>query len=324
MILEKKILSLNEQLIRKESKNFILSEMKRIGIDKLPYSYSSLSRFIDSETMNFHYNKHYKGYVKKLNKALSEKDYGDVELEEIVKKISRYNKTIRNNAGGAFNHALFWKMLSPKKQQLKGGLLEKINKDFGSFVKFKQKFENLSKKVFGSGWIWLTLSKNNNLKIVTTPNQDNPLMDIVKNGGFPILGLDLWEHAYYLKYRNLRDDYISNFWDFVNWEFVTSLYEKKVKKKPINENMTEKFDRNPFECTKEKEYEYRFVFNVNPKLKKRFQNKLDDIFKELFPENWYEHNEYRKGDIRGLYDFRGQPGRSILNLITTNYSCYCR
>ena len=175
----------NEVLLTEQKE--IIEEMKKIGIEKLPYSYSSLQRFIDPKTMNVHYNKHYKGYVKKLNKALSEKNYGDVELEEIVKGISRYNKTIRNNAGGAFNHALFWKMLSPKKQELKGELLEKINKQFGSLTKFKKEFEEIAKKSFGSGWVWLTLS-NGRLKIVTTPNQDNPLMNIVKDGGFPILG----------------------------------------------------------------------------------------------------------------------------------------
>ena len=322
LLLEKKISLLNEEIVRSESKKFILSEMKRIGVEKLPYSYSALNKFIDSETMDIHYNKHYKGYVKKLNKALSEKDYGDVELEKIIKGISRYNKTIRNNAGGAFNHALFWKMLSPKKQELTGELLETINKEFGSLTKFKKKFEEIAKKSFGSGWIWLTLS-NGKLKIVTTPNQDNPLMNIVKDGGFPILGLDLWEHAYYLKYRNERDEYISNFWNCVNWEFVSSLYMSKQKKKSINESVNMMKDNDPFECNYEKEKEYKFVFNINPQLKKQFQDKIQEILKELFPKNWYEHNEYSEGEIRGLYDFRGEKGRSILNLITTNYSCYC-
>ena len=213
------------------SENFLMTEMKKIGIEKLPYSYSSLKSFIDPETMKFHYQKHYKGYVKKLNSALRKKDYGDVELENIVKQISKYNTTIRNNAGGAFNHALFWKMLSPTPQKPSGEILEKIVRDFGGYKKFRMRFESEAKKRFGSGWIWLILTDKGNLKIMSTPNQDNPLMNIFDYGGFPILGLDLWEHAYYLKYQNKRDEYIQNFWDAVNWKFVNDLYKKKIEKK---------------------------------------------------------------------------------------------
>jgi Fe-Mn family superoxide dismutase len=231
--IEKKINLINEELIIQEKYNLrseLLLEMKKIGIDKLPYSYSSMSRFVDPKTMNIHYNKHYKGYVKKLNDALSKKNYkSNLELENIIKTISKYNITIRNNAGGAFNHALFWKMLSPKKQTPKGEVLEKITKQFGNVKKMKDQFNTIAKDRFGSGWVWLVLTKNNRLKIISTPNQDNPLMDIVKDGGYPILGLDLWEHAYYLKYQNKRDEYIKNFWNHVNWEFVNELYLLRTK-----------------------------------------------------------------------------------------------
>jgi Fe-Mn family superoxide dismutase len=179
--------------------------------------------------MDVHYNNHYKTYVKKLNDALSKKDYGDVELEEIVKSISKYNTSVRNNAGGAFNHAMFWKMLSPKKQKVVGDVVEKIKKDFGSINEFKKEFEETAKERFGSGWVWLVLTKNNKLKIMSTANQDNPIMNDIK-GGYPLLGLDVWEHAYYLKYQNKRDEYIKNFWDVVNWEFVNELYSLKTKK----------------------------------------------------------------------------------------------
>ena len=203
--IQEKINIITEQLIveeKKDNQKLFLTEMKKIGIEKLPYAYSSLKQFIDAETMEYHYNKHYKGYVDKLNSALSKKDYGDLELEDIIKSISKYDKTIRNNAGGAFNHALFWKMLSPKTQSPNGDILDKIKKDFGTFQKFKTKFESVCKDRFGSGWVWLVLTNRNTLKIVSTPNQDNPLMNVVENGGYPVLGLDLWEHAYYLKYRN--------------------------------------------------------------------------------------------------------------------------
>jgi Fe-Mn family superoxide dismutase len=225
--MEKKLELLKETILLGES---LITEAKKIGIDKLPYGYDSLTRFIDVKTMNVHYNNHYKGYVKKLNDALSKKNYGNVELEDIIKSITRYPKVIRNNGGGAYNHSLFWKMLSPKKQTIKGEILTKINKEFGSYKEFKKKFEEESIGRFGSGWAWLVLTKNNRLKIMTTPNQDNPQMNDI-DGGYPLLGLDLWEHAYYLKYQSSRDEYIKRFWDVVNWEFVNDVYLSKLKTK---------------------------------------------------------------------------------------------
>jgi Fe-Mn family superoxide dismutase len=218
--IEKQIQQLETQILENhvnKEKELLITEMKKIGIEKLPYSYSALKIFIDPETMDFHYNKHYKGYVDKLNDALSKKKYGDLDLEKIIKTISRFDKTIRNNAGGAFNHSLFWNMLSPKPTKLKGELHKKIIKQFGGFPQFKKEFEKIAKERFGSGWVWLVLTSKNTLKIMSTPNQDNPLMNVIEGGGFPILGLDLWEHAYYLKYRNKRDEYIINFWKVVNW-----------------------------------------------------------------------------------------------------------
>ena len=151
--LEKKIEQLENKIFENhitEETKLLITEMKKIGIEKLPYSYSALKPFIDAETMNFHYNKHYKGYVDKLNDALSKKKYGDLDLEKIIKSISRYDKTIRNNAGGAFNHALFWNMLSPKPMKLVGPLEQKLKKQFGSFNNFKKEFEKVAKERFGS------------------------------------------------------------------------------------------------------------------------------------------------------------------------------
>jgi len=232
--IEQKIQQLETKILEShviKEKNMLITEMKKIGIEKLPYSYSALKQFIDPETMEFHYNKHYKTYVKKLNDALSKKKYGDLELEQIIKTIGRFDKTIRNNAGGAFNHAMFWNMLSPTPTKLKGDLLTKINKQYGSYSNFKKEFETIAKDRFGSGWVWLVLTSRNTLKIMSTPNQDNPLMNVIEDGGFPILGLDLWEHAYYLKYRNKRDEYITNFWKVVNWDFVSKLYEMRIETK---------------------------------------------------------------------------------------------
>ena len=236
--LMKNVQLLNEQILlteKEEIRNDLLLEMKKIGIEKLPYSYSAMKQFVDPETMDIHYNKHYKGYVKKLNDALSKKNYKDLELEDIIKSISKFDEKVRNNAGGAFNHALFWKMLSPKKQRPSGEVYEKIKKQYGNIKNLKDEFNQVALDRFGSGWAWLILTKNNKLKIMSTPNQDNPLMNIIKDGGYPLLGLDVWEHAYYLRYRNKRDEYIKNFWNHINWEFVNELYITKVGKK-LNES----------------------------------------------------------------------------------------
>jgi Fe-Mn family superoxide dismutase len=325
--IEKKIDTLTKSILQEEkveTNKVLLAEMKKIGIEQLPYAYSSLKSFIDSETMDVHYNKHYKGYVDKLNKALSKKDYGDVELENIVRQISKYNKAIRNNAGGAFNHALFWKMLSPKTQKPSGKVLEKIKSDFGSYIEFKKQFEEKAKERFGSGWVWLVLTKRNTLKILTTANQDNPLMNVVKGGGYPILGLDLWEHAYYLKYRNKRDEYISNFWKVINWEFVTKLYEMKLKTK-MNESVVMKkliTEGKSERCSREKVEEIRMIFNMNPAVKKTFRYGIDAILKSVFPDNWYSDGEYAEGSMSGIFDLEGK-GRSVINKLNTNYNAFC-
>lgn len=236
-----KIKLLNESIVLTEKLNIrsnFLTEMKKIGIEKLPYSYSAMNQFVDPETMDIHYNKHYKGYVKKLNDALSNKK-GEVELEDIIKNISKYDTKVRNNAGGAFNHALFWKMLSPKKQLPKGEILRRINNQYGNIKKLKDEFNKVATERFGSGWVWIVLTKTNRLKVLSTPNQDNPLMNVIDGGGKPLLGLDLWEHAYYLRYRNKRNEYIKKFWNHVNWEFVNELLEIATTKK-LNESVNKK------------------------------------------------------------------------------------
>lgn len=325
--IQEKINIITEQLIveeKKDNQKLFLTEMKKIGIEKLPYAYSSLKQFIDAETMEYHYQKHYKGYVNKLNDALAKKDYGDLELEDIIKSIGKYDKTIRNNAGGAFNHALFWKMLSPKIQTPNGDILDKIKKDFGTFQKFKIKFEEVCKDRFGSGWVWLVLTNRNTLKIVSTPNQDNPLMNVVENGGYPVLGLDLWEHAYYLKYRNKKDEYIQNFWKCVNWKFVNQLLGMRLKKKMdesvslrkvLSEGKSEK-------CGRDMNEAIRFVFNINPKVKTIFRYGIEKILQEIYPDNYYGQNEYGDDQMSGIYDLETE-GRSVINKLNTNYTCFC-
>jgi Fe-Mn family superoxide dismutase len=319
-----KIANQIKNLETRDNEKLFINEMKRIGIEKLPYSYSALKQFIDPETMSYHYNGHYKTYVDKLNDALSKKDYGDVELEEIIRSIGKYNKTIRNNAGGAFNHALFWKMLSPTEQKCSGAIYDRIKKDFHNFLGFKQEFTEKAKKYFGSGWIWLILTKSGSLKIMTTQNQDNPLMNIVRNGGYPLLGLDLWEHAYYLRYKNKRDQYIKNFFKAINWNFVNKMYNMRISRKLNESNITKKIISEGVSesCSKQENEAYRSIFNMNPNIKEIYKNAIQSALKEVFSDRYYEKDEYKDGEMSGIYDLESE-GRSVINYLNTNYNGFC-
>ncbi len=197
------------------------------SLPTLPYAYDALEPFIDKQTMEIHHSKHHQAYIDKLNKAL-ETYKGDTALESIFKTISKTDVAIRNNGGGHYNHSLFWQLLQPNSKNEAnfaiGTLAEVINKTFNSFDGFKNQFSEKALKQFGSGWCWLIVDGNKNLKIVSTANQDNPLMDAVSENGFPLLALDVWEHAYYLKYQNKRADYINNWWNVVNWKKAEALY----------------------------------------------------------------------------------------------------
>lgn len=194
----------------------------------LPYKYDALENVIDAMTMEIHYSKHAAAYVKNMNDAIAELklNEGDrdkpLTVEYVLANISKYNAKLRNNAGGHYNHEMFWQCMRPKQADNKpsGKLLETIEKNFTSFTEFKKQFNDAGKNRFGSGWAWLYADKDKNLKIGSTPNQDNPLMDISDIKGFPLLALDVWEHAYYLKYQNKRADYIENWWQVVNWDYV--------------------------------------------------------------------------------------------------------
>lgn len=191
----------------------------------LQYSYDALEPNIDAATMEIHHTKHHQAYIDKLNKAIEGTEWADKSLEDILANVSKLERVVRNNAGGHWNHTFFWEMIGPSANHSEpaGELLEKINSSFGSFEEFKTKFTEAATTLFGSGWVWL-IAQDGNLKIIQTPLQDNPLMDDAKEKGTPILGLDVWEHAYYLKYQNKRPDYITAFWNVVNWEKVSELY----------------------------------------------------------------------------------------------------
>lgn len=196
-------------------------------VPELEYEFDALEPYIDARTMEIHHDKHHAGYVKKLNAALEK--YPKLKSKKIEELLANNLKivpeeirvAVRNNGGGHFNHILFWRVLTNDegKKEFKGKIAEKIEEQFGSFEEFKEKFSEAAMGRFGSGWAWLVVS-DGELEIVDTPNQDSPLMD----GKIPILGLDVWEHAYYLKYQNKRDEYIKAFWNVVNWESVGEFY----------------------------------------------------------------------------------------------------
>ncbi len=189
----------------------------------LPYAYNALEPFIDAMTMEIHHTKHAAGYTKNLNDAcVTEKvDIKNKSIESLLASISTYSTKMRNNAGGHYNHELFWQTMQPAPSSAPtGGLAKMIDASFGSFADFQKAFSEAAKNRFGSGWAWLIVNEKNKLVVCSTPNQDNPLMDIAETRGIPLLGLDVWEHAYYLKYQNKRADYINNWWNLVNWKFV--------------------------------------------------------------------------------------------------------
>ena len=192
----------------------------------LPYAHNALEPHIDTATMEIHHGKHHAAYVNNLNAAIAGTEHEGKSLEELMANISKLPAAVRNNGGGHYNHSLFWSIMGPNGGgEPTGKLAEAINSTFGSFAAFKEAFAKAGATCFGSGWAWLCV-ENGKLKVCSTPNQDNPLMDVVADcNGTPILGLDVWEHAYYLHYQNRRPDYISAFWNVVNWAEVSRRYE---------------------------------------------------------------------------------------------------
>lgn len=190
-------------------------------LPKLNYSYDALEPHIDARTMEIHHTKHHNGYTTKLNDAIKGSDLEGKPIEDILANVSKHSAGVRNNGGGFYNHSLFWEIMSPNGGgEPSGELAQMINDAFGSFEKFKEAFSNAAATQFGSGWAWLCYD-NDKLSVCSTPNQDNPLMDVSDCGGTPILGLDVWEHAYYLNYQNRRPDYINAFFNVIDWGKVT-------------------------------------------------------------------------------------------------------
>ena len=194
-------------------------------LPKLNYAYDALEPTIDAKTMEIHYTKHHQAYVDNLNKAIEGTDLEGKSLEDL-QKIGTDKPAVRNNGGGHYNHSLFWELLTPGGSKAPVGNVKAEIEKIGGFEKFKEDFSNAAKTRFGSGWAWLVKNADGSVVVSSTPNQDNPLMPVADVQGTPILGIDVWEHAYYLKYQNRRPDYVSAFFDVINWDKVEELYNK--------------------------------------------------------------------------------------------------
>lgn len=202
-----------------------------LQFERLPYAYDALEPYIDAQTMEIHYSRHHQAYFNNLVKAVAGTDLEGQPLEAYFGRISQLPAAVRNNGGGHWNHAFFWKSMAPNVGGApEGGLRAAIKKDFGSFDEFKKQFEAAATGRFGSGWAWLSVANDGSLFISSTPNQDNPLMDVVEQRGVPLLNLDVWEHAYYLKYQNKRADYAGAFWHVVNWPEVAARFAAATQK----------------------------------------------------------------------------------------------
>ncbi|HEY1164150.1 MAG TPA: superoxide dismutase [Chitinophaga sp.] len=199
-------------------------------LPSLPYATDALEPHIDKTTMEIHHGKHHQAYVDNLNKAIAGTEHENKSLEELVANAGKISPAVRNNGGGHWNHSFFWKILGPNAGgEPKGALADAIKSTFNSFDEFKEKLNAAGTTRFGSGWAWLIV-KDGKLEVTSTPNQDNPLMDVAEVKGTPVLGVDVWEHAYYLKYQNRRPEYLKAFWNAVNWDEVSKNYEAAVKK----------------------------------------------------------------------------------------------
>ena len=203
------------------------ADIHLFSLPELHYPYDALEPHFDKLTMQIHHDKHHKAYVDKLNEAMALNKIGEASIEKILGKVSAYPVAVRNHGGGHYNHSMFWEIIGPGEGNPGGVVVDSIITTFGSLEEFKNKFNDAAKSRFGSGWAWLIKDDAGKLIICSTPNQDNPLMDIAETKGTPLLCLDVWEHAYYLKYQNVRADYINAFWKVVNWGEVNKRFERK-------------------------------------------------------------------------------------------------
>ncbi|MFA5714058.1 MAG: superoxide dismutase [Bacteroidales bacterium] len=206
-----------------------MKTLNKFEFPQLPYAYDALEPYIDKLTMEIHYSRHHKAYFDNFVAAIKGTELENKTIEEIFASVAKHSPAVRNNGGGFYNHVLYWESMSLNGSKPSAKLAAAIEKSFGSIDEFKKQFGDAGKGRFGSGWAWLAVDKEGKLFVSSTPNQDNPLMDVADKKGTPILGMDVWEHAYYLKYQNKRPDYVEAFWNVINWAEVSKKYDELVK-----------------------------------------------------------------------------------------------
>jgi len=221
------VISLSGQV--NESKNSTMKKIDTKEFPALPYAYDALEPYIDARTMEIHYDKHHRAYFNNFVNSVKGTALENTPIEKIFTEVSKAGDAVRNNGGGYYNHVIFWENLGKGSSGPSAELSAAITKTFGSFDKFREAFSNAAKTRFGSGWAWLYVTADKNLAVGSTPNQDNPLMDVSPVKGTPLLTIDVWEHAYYLKYQNRRPEYVEAFWNVVNWDVVNERYREAVK-----------------------------------------------------------------------------------------------
>lgn len=223
------ILTFFQMLFSQKTETKKFNIMEKYIFKPLPYSYDALEPYIDARTMELHYDRHHRGYYNNFIKAMETNNYEPKPILELFAEVSKYDVSIRNMGGGYWNHEFFWDIMTNQKTEMSLELKKALERDFGSVENMIENFNKSAVSLFGSGWTWLIVNKDRKLEIVNTPNQDNPYMDVVPKKGIPILGIDVWEHAYYLKYQNLRVEYVKNFWNVVNWKRVSERYAEAIK-----------------------------------------------------------------------------------------------
>jgi len=211
--------------------SFLITIGQKHEFKALPYAYDALEPYIDAKTVEIHYDRHHRAYYNNFMNAAKGTEMENMSLEQIFAKVSVYGDVVRNNAGGWYNHDLYWEIMTPGGSNTpKGKLLDELNRTFGSVENLMKEINDAAMKRFGSGWAWLVVTSDGKLKVTSTPNQDNPFMDVAEQRGIPILGVDVWEHAYYLKYQNQRKAYVDAFWKLLNWDVVEKYYLSALKK----------------------------------------------------------------------------------------------
>ena len=293
-------------------------------LSPLPYAFDALEPHIDALTMEIHHDKHHAAYVNNLNKAISGTSMENSSMSNLLMYASFRPAAVRNNAGGHYNHTLFWEILAPTNAQkpISEALQTAITNQFKSLDSLKTLMNAAAATRFGSGWAWLMLSPDGKLAVVSTANQDNPIMDVSKDRGIPLIGIDVWEHAYYLKYQNKRADYIQAFWNVINWDFVTNLYKMKTETSLLESvEMGELLKEAKSEgCSREDIETYRVLFNVNKNARNIYKNTIIKVQQKVFADKY--HTKREDGEIPGVYNLE-KPGRSVINYMNTNYSVFC-